>query len=102
MDIKSGSWYYRFAFVALVIPFDSSTGLRGQTCSPLFFGLEAARHDVIRPRAAQAAGGLTKRKSSERTRNSKVVQRQQGLRVHPASVGRGRFRTLLGDSVRGV
>jgi len=36
----------------------------------------------------------------EREGNSKVVQRGEGIWLHPALHGRGRFRTLLRDSGR--
>src|ERR1700728_278159 len=78
------------AFVALVTPLDSIEGAASSHLRPLL---------LYGWRRSRTTNSLKRRKYiSERTRNSKVVQCQQGFWIHPAPVRRGRFRPLFRDS----
>src|SRR5690349_5056520 len=76
------------AFVALVTPLDSFEGAASSNLRPL---------SLYGWRRSRSTNSLKKKSEyiSERTRNSEVVQCQQGIRVHPAPVRRGCFRSLL-------
>src|ERR1700719_152137 len=82
--------YVLSAFVALVTPLDSIEGAASSHLRPLL---------LYGWRRSRSTNSLRKRKYiSERTRNSEVVQCQQGFWIHPAPVRRGRFRPLFGNS----
>src|SRR5690242_20841543 len=83
------------AFVALVTPLDSFEGAASSNLRPL---------SLYGWRRSRSTNSLKKKSEyiSERTRNSEVVQCQQGIRVHPAPVRRGCFRSLLRDSSGGL
>src|ERR1700720_2627401 len=82
--------YAQAAFVALVTPLDSIEGAASSHLRPLL---------LYGWRRSRTTNSLKTRKYiRERTRNSKVVQCQQGFWIHPAPVRRGRFRPLFRDS----
>ena len=86
---KGKACYVWPAFVALVTPLDSFEGAASSNLRPL---------SLYGWRRSRSTNSLKKKSEyiSERTRNSEVVQCQQGVRVHSAPVRRGCFRTLLG------
>src|SRR5271170_6318526 len=90
LGLRPKPCYVGLAFVALVTPLDSIEGAASSHLQPL---------SLYGWRRSRSTNSLKRRKYiSERTRNSKVVQCQQGFWIHPAPVRRGRFRPFFRDS----